>query len=139
MAAWLIQQRWQILQRRWRWQRGEIDLIALHPQAQRLAFVEVKTRRQHNWDLGGLLAVDHRKQAKIGQAAVYFLSQHPHYADFVCRFDVASVICRISPQPLLSPMAIAPEYPPITLGKPIQRQDHQLCLAAYVEDAFGVG
>ena len=65
VAAWMAQQGWQLLQQRWRGKQGEIDLIVQVPESQTLAFVEVKTRRGGNWDQGGLMAVDFRKQQKL--------------------------------------------------------------------------
>ena len=101
MADWLQNNGWEIIERRWRCRWGEIDLIAgeisdrqlpqhQHPY-QRIAFVEVKTRRDRNWDAGGMLSINAQKQAKLLQTAEIFLSDRPYFSDLPCQFDVALV------------------------------------------------
>jgi putative endonuclease len=89
VAQALQQQGWVVFAQRWHCRWGELDLIVT--QAQLLAFVEVKTRSDANWDIGGLLAVDRRKQAKMIRAARQFLQAHPQFENWNCRFDVALV------------------------------------------------
>lgn len=111
VATWLESQGWTILHRQWRTRWGEIDIIAqkspestvnsqkfsptLPPSpSPLLAFVEVKTRSQGNWDDGGRNAIAWKKQSKIGRAAQMFLAKNPEKADYNCRFDVAIVNCQ---------------------------------------------
>jgi putative endonuclease len=89
VAQWLLARGGKILQRRWRWKRGEIDLIAL--ESNTLLFIEVKTRNRRNWDEDGLLAINPQKQFRIIQTAQLFLLKHPHLAEYACRFDAAIV------------------------------------------------
>jgi putative endonuclease len=105
VATWLQSQQWQILDQRWRCQWGELDLVAVYQptlaQAKSvLAFVEVKTRSQGNWDANGALSVTYAKQAKLWKAAEAYLTVHPHLAELPCQFDVALVgYHRQSPEP----------------------------------------
>ena len=89
VVQWLLARGCQVLERRWRWKRGEIDSIAL--EAGTLLFIEVKTRNRSNWDADGLLAISPQKQAKIINTAQLYLVKHPYLADYPCRFDVAIV------------------------------------------------
>jgi putative endonuclease len=97
VAQWLQERGGEILHHRWRWKRGEIDLIAIANadsklcEANILLFIEVKTRNRSNWDADGLLAITPQKQATIVRSAELFLLKHPHLAEYPCRFDVAIV------------------------------------------------
>jgi putative endonuclease len=97
VAAWLSERGAKILHRRWRWRRGEIDLIAIADadselcDSDTLLFIEVKTRNTRNWDADGLLAITPQKQARLFSSAELFLVKHPALANYPCRFDVAIV------------------------------------------------
>ncbi|MFN9671940.1 MAG: YraN family protein [Microcystis sp.] len=128
VADWWQLQQWHILQRRWRSGGGEIDLIVLSKSQAILAFVEVKTRSAGNWDLGGKLAIDDRKQGKISEAAQIFLAFYPQWSDLTCRFDVALVSCQ------KSSLLALPEF---SLDYPCQlRAGYQLQLQEYLVAVF---
>ncbi|ACK67819.1 protein of unknown function UPF0102 [Rippkaea orientalis PCC 8801] len=133
VARWLQSQGWTILQQRWRCPGGEIDLIAHSQGTNLITFVEVKTRSRGNWDADGLLAITPQKQVKLTQSAAYFLAEYPHLADFPCRFDVALVNYKKSPDRGLDDIHQA-----IALHQPIQWQGYQLVLSDYLEAAFMV-
>jgi len=137
VAHWLQTQGWAILQRRWRCRWGEIDLIAqVHPKITKtkdiaqasLAFVEVKTRSQGNWDANGLLAVTPRKQARLWKTAQFFLAQHPALADLPCQFSLALVWYQTNSG------AREAASPPFTPG--LQLADYQLTLQSYIESFY---
>lgn len=72
---------------------GEIDIIAEHcydkrgRQIKELVFVEVRSR--HRSDYGDALqSITYAKQAKILQAAQYYLQENLTYQSWACRFDV---------------------------------------------------
>ncbi len=102
VAQWVVSRGGKILHQRWRWKRGEIDLIAV--ESNTLLFIEVKTRNRSNWDADGLLAITPQKQARIVSTAQLFLLKHPHLAEHPCRFDVAIV----RHQPISSAISIPP-------------------------------
>ncbi|NLG84986.1 MAG: YraN family protein [Firmicutes bacterium] len=84
----LAQEGYEILAEKYRYARGEIDLVGLEGEI--LAFIEVKTRR-----LGSpgtpAEAVDRRKRSRMVGAARHFLYTHG-ITDRQCRFDVLSII-----------------------------------------------
>lgn len=133
VAQWLQRQGWIIVQQQWRCRWGELDLIIGNPQPgskqfDLIAFVEVKTRRDRNWDADGKLAITPQKQTKLWKAAQSFLMSHPHMADLPCRFDVAIVHC----EKLVGSIDLAPingDTVTITNG-------YQLKLWEYLPDAF---
>jgi putative endonuclease len=133
VAQWLQQQHWSILTRGWTSRWGELDIVALRREGRHanLAFVEVKTRSQGNWDENGLYAITRSKQSKLWKTAQQFLAQHPYLGEANCRFDVALVSVRRSP---LKKISIP--TPKIFLGQPIIIDGEELILHTYLESAF---
>ena len=83
----LEQHGYQILQYNYRCRIGEIDIVA--KEGENLVFCEVKYRTGPGKG-SPLEAVDARKQRKIFQAAMYYLTEH-HISDVPCRFDVIGI------------------------------------------------
>jgi putative endonuclease len=96
VAQWLETQGWRLCDRQWHCRWGELDLVMAKGPAStagELAFVEVKTRSQGNWDAYGLMAITRSKQAKLWKVAQLYLVRHPQWQGATCRFDVALVAC----------------------------------------------
>lgn len=154
VAQYLQTQAWVILHRRWHCRWGELDIIAqqeggeqasrgesfsIHPSTPTpcplpyLVFVEVKTRSHRNWDADGLLSITARKQAKLWQAALLFLGEHPEFAEYPCRFDVALVnYQRISQK--FSPDSNDPAL--ILPDRAMQLARYRFFLQDYIQSAF---
>ncbi|HIK44912.1 MAG TPA: YraN family protein [Leptolyngbyaceae cyanobacterium M65_K2018_010] len=128
VAHWLTNQGWHLQARQWHCTYGELDLILAKGPANatgHLAFVEVKTRSQGNWDADGLMAITRGKQAKLWKSAQIYLLKHPQWAQATCRFDVALVACRFQPTPAAPP------------NRHLKLEDGRyLVLQDYIEAAF---
>ena len=97
-CQWLRQRNWRILARNWRSRFGELDIIALDPEAT-LVFVEVKTRRTGRFG-SPEEAVGPRKQTHLRRAAVQWLISHdrdPGARHRGTRFDVISLSVKSDP------------------------------------------
>lgn len=87
-ADYLAEQGYRILERNYRCRLGEIDLIALHQGY--LVFIEVKYRSSSGCGVPGA-AVNHTKQRKISQTAVWYMAEKRITEDMPCRFDVVGM------------------------------------------------
>jgi putative endonuclease len=86
--AYLLKQGYTLLDRNWRFGRGELDLVMEAPDGD-LVFVEVKTRRQHH--AGDALEwITPRKQAQIRRVARGYCLRHA-FGDHPMRFDAVGV------------------------------------------------
>lgn len=88
-AAFLEQQKYEILERNYYTARGEIDLIARD--GEYLVFIEVKYRRDSRKGYPEE-AVDSRKQHHIMEASRYYLYHNRYPENTPCRFDVVSIL-----------------------------------------------
>lgn len=147
VAQWLQSKGWVILHRRWRYRQGEIDIIAEYDgeagedkgkassspsslSSSLLAFVEVKTRSQGNWDAGGRNAITKQKQTKLWHTALMFLAKYPEKADYPCRFDVAIVCYQPMSQGLAAGKISQEAIATSSVG------EHLLMLQEYIPAAF---
>lgn len=148
VVQWLQSTEWLVLNRRWHCRWGELDIIAIQKSEIRsqeseistptplLAFIEVKTRSQGNWDVDGLLSITPQKQAKIWRTAECFLATYPNLADYPCRFDVALVRCQRLPKSKhpKSPEMFSKVFQVEQAGDILE---YQLSLQEYIVSAFG--
>jgi putative endonuclease len=91
-ARWLMRDGWQVVDRRWRSGRRDLDLVAIR--ANVVAFVEVKTRR-NTWSGGPVEAVNWRKQRELTRSAQAWLDQRGTLTappDAVYRFDIVGIV-----------------------------------------------
>lgn len=97
-ARFLESKGWKVLQRSFRCQGGELDLIAAEGEV--IVFVEVKTRESE--DRGaGWQAVDRSKQRTIARCAEKYLRRHRLH-DRPIRFDVISIVWPSGEDPNIS-------------------------------------
>ena len=81
----LTKQGAQIVQRNFRGNTGEIDIIARDMNM--LVFLEVRARSNRYFN-GAAASVDPRKQQRIIRTAQLFLQRYPQWAGMPSRFDV---------------------------------------------------
>lgn len=137
VGRWLELQNYRLLEQNWRCRWGEIDIIAQDQINREIAFVEVKTRSQNNWDENGLLSVNFTKQEKIIKTAYFFLARYPQLAELPCRFDVALVSYqKYLPQSHESKITNVEEVSQLTLGQSVILQQSQLTIKNYLKSAF---
>ena len=133
---WLQLQNYELLEQNWRCRWGEIDLITWDKVTKAIAFVEVKTRSNRNWDEDGLSAIDSIKQEKIIQTASLYLAKHPQLAELPCRFDVALVGYRKLNEPVDRSSVNFQQINQLNLGQPVEIDRYQLVLINYLQSAF---
>jgi len=87
-CRWLLRKGFDILARRWRGRRGELDIVAF--EGGLIAFLEVKTRVSARygepWEF-----VDPQKQLILQRTAEEFIAEYD-LGQYAYRFDIVSVI-----------------------------------------------
>ncbi len=91
---------WQVLDRNWRCNEGELDVVAHDPHAGALVFVEVKCRSGLGFG-DPLEAVTWRKRSKIRQLSLLWLAEHRLRTDRL-RIDAIGVLLQPGRKPVLS-------------------------------------
>lgn len=86
-AKYLADKGYSIIERNYRYERGEIDLIAKDQDT--TVFVEVKTRRSLKYGIPQA-AVTPKKQAQISMVALGYLNEIDAF-NSPCRFDVIAI------------------------------------------------
>ncbi len=86
--AYLCQQGLQLIERNYRYRRGEIDLIM--QQQAILVFIEVRYRRNASYG-GSLESINYPKQQRILRTAHHYLYTHSWTQQHPCRFDVVLI------------------------------------------------
>ena len=86
--AFLSEHEYRIVARNWRCRTGELDIIA--EKANKLIFVEVRTRRPSGRFGSAKESVDYRKQLKVKETAQFYLHRFQKY-DQSIQFDVITV------------------------------------------------
>ena len=84
-AAYLVSKGFEIIERNWRTNRGEIDIIAYKNDT--LAFVEVKTLPNGTLDMIQR-ELNSQKRQRIIKTSKRFLLKHREYNNSYVRFDV---------------------------------------------------
>lgn len=84
-----------ILERRYRTDRGEIDIVA--EDGDTLVFVEVKARADREFG-SAAECVTSAKQRRVARMAAEYLAVH-HVANRACRFDVVAIDFALSTEP----------------------------------------
>ena len=89
VETYLKKKGYKILEKNYRTNFGESDIIAMHENL--LVFVEVKTRSGTKYG-NPAEAVGYYKQNRYFKLAEYYALKHPDYRDKCVRFDVAEVL-----------------------------------------------
>jgi putative endonuclease len=96
LAARALERRgYAILERRYRTDRGEIDIVA--QDGETLVFVEVKARADQEFG-SAAECVTPAKQRRVARMAVEYLASH-RVGDRPCRFDVVAIDFALSDRP----------------------------------------
>jgi putative endonuclease len=91
-ARWYEEHGYAVVERNWRGDAGELDLVAVRfvrRRPQIAAFVEVKTRTSQRFG-AGVLAVGHKKQERIRRLSGQWLSEQRARIETI-RFDIVDV------------------------------------------------
>lgn len=89
VSAYLANQGLRLVERNWRCQSGELDIVAYD--ADTLVVVEVRTRRGRAALEQALTSIDEKKQARLGALVTQYCEAHKITDDTPLRIDVVGV------------------------------------------------
>lgn len=89
-ASYLEKNGYTVIARNFRTRFGELDVVAMTPQKNQLAIIEVKTRRSRSYG-SPEMAITPRKQSRLRHAAIEFVQQSDHPLPPL-RFDAFTII-----------------------------------------------
>lgn len=89
VADFLAHNGYEILERNFTVRGGEIDIIAR--KGERLAFVEVKTRKSGSLTSGESAVTASKRRFLLRAAEIYYRGYKAKFGSALCRFDVAAV------------------------------------------------
>jgi len=96
----LIEKGYEIIERNYRFGKGEIDIIALDPETDYTVFVEVKSRK--NLEFGEPeYAITKNKIRQLKKMAELYLYDKD-IRELDCRFDVVTVLFKPQKKPLIN-------------------------------------
>ena len=99
-ASILSEKGYEIVERKYHFGKGEIDIIAKDPQTGFLVFVEVKSRK--NLEYGEPeYSITKRKISQIKKMASLYLYDK-NISEIECRFDVITILFRGKVEPLIN-------------------------------------
>ena len=99
-AEFLLSKGYEIIERNYRFGKGEIDIIAMDPDNKFLVFVEVKSRK--NLEFGEPeYAITKNKIKQVRRIAEAYLYEK-EIKDADCRFDVIAILLRSKIKPIIN-------------------------------------
>jgi putative endonuclease len=95
----LLKKGYEIIERNYRFGKGEIDIIAKDPETGFTVFIEVKSKK--NLEFGDpVYSVTKNKMKQIKRMAELYLYEK-EIAEINCRFDVITVLLRDNQKPII--------------------------------------
>jgi putative endonuclease len=89
-AELLIASGYEIIERNYKYGKGEIDIIALDPETGYTAFIEVKTRTNLNFG-DPVYGVTLKKMKQLKKVALAYLYEKK-ITEILCRFDIIAIM-----------------------------------------------
>ena len=98
-ADYLLKKRYEIIERNYRFGKGEIDIVAKDPETGFTVFIEVKSKK--NLEFGDpVYSVTKNKMKQIKRMAELYLYDKG-ITEIDCRFDVITVLLRGNRKPII--------------------------------------